>query len=1596
MKERVVRADFSGTTRIDPLDEAYVLRLFERPDVTVVINGLATGLDPDLWNTRFLAERCGEIMYHSFRRFVKLDGDAEETFTPIPEREKAWSSMRLRDFVRYLDKRANALRTRAAGAAATTGNTSAAAAATAGTPHGGSNDGAQERIPAGGDYSGGGDRDSGARRPRGGDTETGEGETAGRAAGGGGSKQQQQQQQQQQGKEEVEPCIQFVSYDGGRRTVELLRESVYLTDMDLTRYLPECANDLSRQFKMDILPAGARCAMQHMPRESRPFLGPNLYITPPGSWTQFHQDGNGTVDSGHQCLAGRNRVIMLRRLDNEEDKHTALKILSEGGGGRGQGQGRSAGAGSSKVGINGNGISSADSAGSHHDARGDLQERYGGAMADDGGVEGETGGADSPLYRPPHSDGTTPPWPSDEAVERLRELNFCPSVFTLEPGEFVHINKGRLHAFRKEQPLPGEDPGSVCVSVAWDWVFNGVTEEGCKEEMGCALRCANDNRRAGVNSLAPVETCLLQMAKASLARYRVRSLQQRQPDPVPHQLPLPDIAPPPPSSPPPVASGASRRAAAGDMPPSTLAEDPAAIDAPSGEQGLQGGTAGENALVAVAAAAPTAAVEPPVKSAGLASSTTAGEEKQGAATPSSSSCPENGASAGQDGKPWRSSPAVSARERKRHHPPPPPPQSQHAANLELISRLMALVPEGALGPHLTDALRAIDTTPDPLRGSPTRNGSPRAVDSGSSSANGSSNGGASAAEANGGAGGGSGAAMEVDKEDEEIRSGALPQIGRGKVGMKKGEDGTAGVVAATTASADSGNGESPASLSSSPKASTSTSSPISTSLRKPCSSSSGGGVPGYGSRQQAAPADNSTAIPPAIVVTASSDSTHETNLHNTEPDAMAIVPIPPPLTGLGTWIASPRGFDPLALDAGVGGDGTEAGLLSRAVVTPTTDSELMALVAASAKETLESTAPATAAAEAAAAREGGGPASVAFAAAAARSAVASARLAAAAAATAMRRVTESLVGVGAGGGSDCGGEAAAVLGMGASGGDLGALVALAPMLEELTDRQRRDYGLQAAAKQAKRVATVAVNPHRPGRRKLGTAAAKARDAQTAALMAKMVRPLKKAVERVEVDTSVPSFKEKINPFSSDGESFNCASCKVDIFNAYMHCYGCETILNRDLTLCLGCHAAGRFAFPPDPHDARLLSDRIHCPGEPERTLDQRERKARSQRSHGVYPASRCECKERSCRQCHLCVACACDCHERYQLRFRFEHPSSLESFVKKVRVTAGGPTTISQEAPTNPPEGTGTAAAGREDGDGDGDEDEDRERAPSSIQVSSSGAVSSVDSGSGSVDGSGADNGREGDNRRSDTGLYFRQHQLYRRRVEPLRTVPEPGVEANGGDVKKAPGDRLPSSRKRKASEEAAAAAGGAGGAYGGRAGWGRSKFDENVSEDGGNCRNRDGGGANSGGGQDGARSARPSPADAAAPAPSFYGVPANTGKPSQTPSNFKGGPAGNNVNGNGNSDVGASFTPPLKRRRETPSNGMGSTAAGRTSAPDDSGTSPSTTGVALKSSDMTPVVMPAGGAADFENNEWVVMEDHVDADAPDWDGEDDADTVLL
>jgi len=60
---------------------------------------------------------------------------------------------------------------------------------------------------------------------------------------------------------------------------------------------------------------------------ARPPMGPNLYVTPPAPFTHSHQDGHGTVDSGHLCIGGYNGVVMLRRLTERHKEH-ALWILS--------------------------------------------------------------------------------------------------------------------------------------------------------------------------------------------------------------------------------------------------------------------------------------------------------------------------------------------------------------------------------------------------------------------------------------------------------------------------------------------------------------------------------------------------------------------------------------------------------------------------------------------------------------------------------------------------------------------------------------------------------------------------------------------------------------------------------------------------------------------------------------------------------------------------------------------------------------------------------------------------------------------------------------------------------------------------------------------------------------------------------------------------------------------------------------------------------------------------------------------------------------------------------------------------------------------
>ena len=258
--------------------------------------------------------------------------------------------------------------------------------------------------------------------------------------------------------------------------INLLDDVIYLIDLDITRFIPEAAADLRAHFKMDLLPAGDWCMMNSVGSEGRPFLGPNLYITPPGASTVFHEDGNGTVDSGHQVLTGHNEVVMLPRIDSA-DKQEALDIVT----------------------------------GNHQQI-----ENYA-------------------LKVEPHSDHVTnkPLWPTLQQLDQVQEYlshlstsgvieeqeqknkaskkkgkkrkrgmpnekivvattdgstkhQLRPTHVILGPGDYIHINKGRLHAFRKVtsdanhalQQKQNAGIGmstsiDICVSVAWDWMYKG-------------------------------------------------------------------------------------------------------------------------------------------------------------------------------------------------------------------------------------------------------------------------------------------------------------------------------------------------------------------------------------------------------------------------------------------------------------------------------------------------------------------------------------------------------------------------------------------------------------------------------------------------------------------------------------------------------------------------------------------------------------------------------------------------------------------------------------------------------------------------------------------------------------------------------------------------------------------------------------------------------------------------------------------------------------------------------------------------------------------------------------------------------------------
>ena len=120
--------------------------------------------------------------------------------------------------------------------------------------------------------------------------------------------------------------------------------------------------------------------------------------------------------------------------------------------------------------------------------------------------------------------------------DSFHNFSYCPSVFVLRPGQQVHINKGRLHAFRKFTPDTVnandchkelrlhivknesiETLHSICISVAWDWMYLGNSCDGVNREVVTILECAAINRVLGKMTLAIPELSILALAQKHMS-----------------------------------------------------------------------------------------------------------------------------------------------------------------------------------------------------------------------------------------------------------------------------------------------------------------------------------------------------------------------------------------------------------------------------------------------------------------------------------------------------------------------------------------------------------------------------------------------------------------------------------------------------------------------------------------------------------------------------------------------------------------------------------------------------------------------------------------------------------------------------------------------------------------------------------------------------------------------------------------------------------------------------------------------------------------------------------------------------------------------
>lgn len=107
-QSRVMLANFRAAGKpaeVSEEDKKFLLEVMERDDVTVVTEGLAEALDPQLWDLSYLQNAVGGEFYHRFRKFkqkvVSRGGVSTMTYREVD----GCVSMRVSDYLEYLRRR---------------------------------------------------------------------------------------------------------------------------------------------------------------------------------------------------------------------------------------------------------------------------------------------------------------------------------------------------------------------------------------------------------------------------------------------------------------------------------------------------------------------------------------------------------------------------------------------------------------------------------------------------------------------------------------------------------------------------------------------------------------------------------------------------------------------------------------------------------------------------------------------------------------------------------------------------------------------------------------------------------------------------------------------------------------------------------------------------------------------------------------------------------------------------------------------------------------------------------------------------------------------------------------------------------------------------------------------------------------------------------------------------------------------------------------------------------------------------------------------------------------------------------------------------